>query len=468
MPDSTTPMTSAEHYLHAQQADFVERFIRPGSAPHHQLVAPVGAGKTFVALEIVRRAAIDNAARRILIITPFLALRDQWVHRLRILNLPMLVTDIDRTRFREMESGVPIGESIWSSEVIAVMGAGVLAHEDVVRSLRAAVWDLVVVDESHALSQPAVNAVNGLVESGSVKRVLSMTATPRYESPSLPASETTDWRPSFGALLAQQAGIRVSQVNYERKSDEIEVLKQLTALFELLESGSRESGLKGILTRRAASSVFTLEKSLARLRNGIAHAVEVASTEDAESESDLDEPLRPQPAWSNPAEAFLQLERLLASLDSIQTDAKLDAADAIIRRDADGGRGERRICVITAFADTANYLRSALAARDIIVWKAIGGMSPEDRMAQIDQFIQQGGVLVATDAALQGVELSVVDAVVYYDPVRTSQANQARLGRFLRINRTRRLDVFLLSDSSNALPAVNEGFDPAACDMTTS
>jgi ATP-dependent helicase HepA len=157
-------------------------------APRVLLADEVGLGKTIEAALIVHQQLLTNRARRVLFIVPE-SLTHQWmVELLRRFNLSVSVLDEEKCQEIETSSGFanPFDASQLALLPLELMLANPLRAEQI----KAADWDLMVVDEAHHLQwfeaggedageQPAVQAYQ-LIEAlaKQVPGVLLLTATP--------------------------------------------------------------------------------------------------------------------------------------------------------------------------------------------------------------------------------------------------------------------------------------------------
>jgi superfamily II DNA/RNA helicase len=104
------------------------------------------------------------------------------------------------------------------------------------------------------------------------------------------------------------------------------------------------------------------------------------------------------------------------------------------------------------YADTLSYLYSATDDLGIQVYKATGVDSFAERQATIQGFLEQGGLLVSTDAGLEGATLQEVAHVIHYDLPSNPKILDQRLGRFDRYGREVPCTMYLLRDESGAMP----------------
>src|SRR5690606_10213434 len=110
--------------------------------------------------------------------------------------------------------------------------------------------------------------------------------------------------------------------------------------------------------------------------------------------------------------------------------------DAPQMRDASGSR--RKLIVFTEHRDTLNYLKARITdflGNEAAVATIHGGTNRDERARIQEQFRQDKGltVLIATDAAGEGVNLQVANLMVNYDLPWNPNRIEQRFGRIHRI-----------------------------------
>lgn len=139
------------------------------------------------------------------------------------------------------------------------------------------------------------------------------------------------------------------------------------------------------------------------------------------------------------------LEKQAADLLKSGVDKKWEELSSILQSDAkemlrpDGRR--RKLIVFTEHKDTLDYLRKKIAGvlgDPEAVIEIHGGTRREDRILAQEQFRQDPNVivLVATDAAGEGVNLQVANLMVNYDLPWNPNRIEQRFGRVHRIGQT--------------------------------
>jgi superfamily II DNA or RNA helicase len=234
-----------------------------------------------------------------------------------------------------------------------------------------------------------------------------------------------------------------------------------------------------ILQRRLASSPEAIYQSLRRrrerlerrlreeqlLRRGGAATIEVAAPIPSYSEEDLDE-LDDAPSaeieqaeqqvidQATAARTIAELEAEIAILRGLEelglkvrqsgTDRKWEELSRLLQNqaemfDAQGYR--RKLVIFTEQRDTLNYLADrirGLIGQPETVVTIHGGMGREDRRKAQEAFTQDKDVeiLVATDAAGEGINLQRAHLMVNYDIPWNPNRLEQRFGRIHRIGQT--------------------------------
>ena len=112
-----------------------------------------------------------------------------------------------------------------------------------------------------------------------------------------------------------------------------------------------------------------------------------------------------------------------------------------IRGDANSQRGQRKLVIFTEHRDTLNYLLerlSTLIGRAEAIVTIHGGIRREDRRDVEDRFRNDPDtlILLATDAAGEGINLQRAHLMVNYDLPWNPNRLEQRFGRIHRIGQT--------------------------------
>lgn len=224
-----------------------------------------------------------------------------------------------------------------------------------------------------------------------------------------------------------------------------------------------------VLQRRLASSPRAILRSLTRRRDRLRAQADQTLNDDTKLAADLAASLGlvtedPDEMTSARAETYqdevvnvatnartlAELEAEIRVLDRLvekagavheaRVDAKWEALAELLTSDAmyDGDGRRRKIIIFSENRDTLDYLEDRLAqllAKTVDVQVIHGAMSWADRRTSQARFIEEpsSSVLIATDAAGEGVNLQVAHLMVNYDVPWNPNRLEQRFGRIHRI-----------------------------------
>jgi superfamily II DNA/RNA helicase len=143
-------------------------------------------------------------------------------------------------------------------------------------------------------------------------------------------------------------------------------------------------------------------------------------------------------------ETLKRLEELALKVRNSGTDKKWEELSNLLQDNPemfDENKARRKLIVFTEHRDTLNYLENrikALVGRDEAVVTIHGGMGREERKKKEELFKQDKAVqiLVATDAAGEGINLQRAHLMVNYDLPWNPNRLEQRFGRIHRIGQT--------------------------------
>ncbi|KAA8822004.1 helicase-related protein [Bifidobacterium vespertilionis] len=288
---------------------------------------------------------------------------------------------------------------------------------------------------------------------------------------------------------------RAETVAYELSAGETDLYRAVTqyvrsgmnAAARLLQADGRRANSIGfaltILQRRLASSPEAILRSLVRRRDRLSELLR-RLREDPDSIATMFEPAANQPTdiddyedmWNETDEngqgrLELELDQVVDSATAARTEQELAAeigvldglvskakavrmtgvdakwsqlTDILQHRVLDAGTAEQphKMIVFTEHRDTLDYLSRRIASllgRPEAVTVIHGGMNRDERKAVQERFISNPDVriLVATDAAGEGLNLQRADLMVNYDLPWNPNRIEQRFGRIHRIGQKR-------------------------------
>jgi hypothetical protein len=446
-----------EKGLAAHQAHLVATMLSASIPVRHLLVASPGTGKSHAAMFLAREVAAANPKHRILVIGPRV-LASMYEYELKKTLRPECFIDGRRRNLRELEASTKEGESIWPAPAVVVMGMDTARQEDVLRELCSTTWDLVVVEEVHLYGRARWTLLKTVLREPSFQRVLMVTPVKELKGLSslLKGVTQTEWRaPALrdwdGKPIFPSQQTKVSTIAYRRSEAEVALLKDLLQLVEGLAPNPVGSFVGSTLLKRAASSPLALEQILRRLRNSLAHgAADFLSAVELEG---FDERLEIdgsagelRTVWKDKSSALDSLSRLIAQTESLTTDHKREALQDLVKRlQREVHPVVSHTCIFCIARATANYLTTTFTKRGVSTWLFTSGQKSDDFQAALSGFTNEGGILVCTAIALQGIDLRNAQAFVHYDPPSGERE------MLIRISRGPSASHYLLKDESGIL-----------------
>jgi superfamily II DNA or RNA helicase len=424
----------------------------------------VGLGKTIEAAMIVNEIVRGGRLSRALILCPA-SIRHQWKHELTAL-FDLQVTEADAAWLRRMERDLPGEVNPWSLPGLYLASLDFVKRPEALHALEDVRWDLLAVDEAHAAA-PGTDrgaAVHALATRA--RRLLMLTATPHSGDPE-----------HFAALCETGGGKGSPVVFFRRSREDVTpaAVRPRTALLairptdderrmqDLLEGYTRrvwiEAQARGdgrgqlvatVLRKRALSSASSLATSLRRrialLRDQPPPAAQLWLPLEDDELMDADRPGDEDVGGrglENPAaEAAILASILGAAADAEGRESKVAALVRLLRRVREPA------IVFTEYRDTAGHLQQALLAAGHRVCLLHGGMARGLRLEALDRFASGGCLLVATDAASEGLNLhQSCRLIVHFELPWSSSRVRQRAGRVHRIGQTRRVhEIALVAD----------------------
>lgn len=228
--------------------------------------------------------------------------------------------------------------------------------------------------------------------------------------------------------------------------------------------------LMSLYQRRLASSAYAMRRSLEnrarRLEEGLKQAVELAraAPPDIPEADELDEM---EDEARERLESLLEAISLARNSDQVRdeigelrrlaektkgiegSEAKVGQLDELLKREGFAEDPEKRLLIFTEFKDTLDYLVGHLQGRGFRVGTIHGGMpigSRDEKGTRLhaEQQFREGAIqiLVATEAAGEGINLQVCHILFNYDIPWNPNRLEQRMGRIHRYGQTKDCLIF--------------------------
>jgi len=458
-----------------------------------------GAGKTIMAGLIIKELKLRHLVSRILIVVPG-HLKDQWRRELKEkFEETFVISDRGTTN-------ALYGENVWSKENQLITSIDFAKRDEILPSLQASQFDLIVVDEAHKMA--AYKYTDSVTKTGRYKlgeilssiseHLLFLTATPHK-------GDTENFRlfldllePGFFAtpdLLKESIEkdenslflrrIKEDMKDFEGKplflprhvitpaynlsAPERDVYRKITEYVRNQYNKALSSEKKRnigfaliILQRRLASSSFALWKSLQRRRNKLNDILQdfekskkvtpkIFDFDEAEDMSEEDRWEQEQ-IWEtlSIAENKDELQKEIYTLEGLIEDTKkvIDQEVEIklqklkeAMKELEEKSINKKILIFTESRDTLEYLEKRIKSWGYTTSTIHGGMQLLERIEAEKIFKTQTQVMIATEAAGEGINLQFCHLMINYDIPWNPNRLEQRMGRVHRYGQ--KFEVFV-------------------------
>ena len=411
------------------------------------LADEVGLGKTIQAGWILSDLFAREPEARALVAVPA-SLREQWWTELNAF-FALAAARVDAAWLRAAVAERPSDVSPWAAPGAYLGSIDFLKRADVARSIADVTWDLLVVDEAHSAAAPTERYV-ALARIASVsRRIVIVTATPY-------SGDTA----GFASIMALGGFAREPDpLMFRRSRDDVGDPRRRRHRFAMVRISGAESRLQRLLgrytrdvwrnataeTERArlamtilrkrslsspAAALRSLTRRLELLQGAVPSPQQLSLFDDAEPDDVLPEAALAAPGF---ADAGLEGRWLTALIEAASQAIEVDSKERYLLRLLSRVRGEA-VIVFTEYRDTLRRLAGALPE----ALQLHGGLVPTQRSEVQRAFNEAGGILLATDAAADGLNLQrrcrvLVNYELPWNPARLEQ----RIGRVDRIGQRR-------------------------------
>jgi superfamily II DNA or RNA helicase len=452
------PAAAADPLL---RREYAELRLQRGFDQLLSLSATQGVERFWYQLETVRRVLRDFRGRVLLAdevglgktIEACLALKEYWmrglVSKALILTPPSLVSQwIDElgSKFGLPAAAAEPGkaaadDALWDREAIVVASLPLVRQRAYRSRLTTIEYDLVIVDEAHALKN-RTSAAWQLVNELNTRFLLLLSATP----------VGNDLTELYNLILLLKPGLLKTDAQFRRDFGGLAALQaperrdRLRALLREVMIRNTRAHIDVRLPRRLAATEVVAPTPAEdvvheRLSSYIHARYENAGGADRWRLLTLQMQAGSSPAalaaaLDRAGDADADLDALRAAVACVRAPAKTHALTALL------GRSREQTIVFTRFRATLDHLREALEATGLGVACIHGGLTAAEKDVAIERFAAGADVLVSTEVGGLGRNLQFCRTVVNYDlPWNPVQLEQ-RVGRVHRIGQSREVFVF--------------------------
>jgi hypothetical protein len=411
----------------------------------------VGLGSVWTIAHIIKNFIAANLSSRVLVLSPKV-LTEQTHYHLAAIGLQADL--VDRFRFRAMEDQESSSTPIWRNGGIYVLGTDFAKQDDIATSLGAVEWDLLIVPEAQQIRGQKERFVKKLVESSPAIRVLLLTlpgvdnlpnlGIEQWNKTTVRHSEVVD---ATGRRIFDLPAPILRSAEYRLDAAECRLQDAVAEVVKLLGQGGTISELLGSsIENSMRSSVSALEGVIHRLRNRLTHETFDAFPEvnQLNEETDADDlPILVHATDNRPV--LTALERCLAELESISGDSKLKGLTHLLMESQKRESSPRTTCIHTKYRATLSYIQTALDELGFATFALHGSLNVSERFKVLDEFQNHGGILIATTAVMEGLNMPKVESLIMYDLPKSRLILQQILGRFQRYGRSVPLKIDVIN-----------------------
>lgn len=454
-----------------------------------------GAGKTIMAGLIIKELKLRGLAHRILIVSPG-HLKDQWQRELKE-KFQESFRIVDRSYINNH-----IEENPWNFENQYITSIDFAKQKDIKNMLSAVEWDLVVVDEAHKMAaykygkkvSKTLSYRLGEVLSKTTEHMLFLTATPHKGNPENYRLLLDLLIPGFFAdpVMVSEARrngdnplfIRrikedlrdfdgkpiftkryTTTVKFDLNLEEMELYRELSDYVQTQFNKALRNDKNNnfafaliLLQRRMASSIYALLKSLERKKEKFEEILDNPKilrdikAVDVEYDDDSSEEER----WQQEA----KLETTSLAKDIYEIEMEVRTIEKLIRKaesilylsdetklsklkEVMDSLGEEQILIFSEAKDTVYYLIEKVKSWGYTVNTINGDMSMSERIKAERVFEdEKAQVMIATEAAGEGINLQFCHFMINYDIPWNPNRLEQRMGRIHRYKQDEDVHIF--------------------------
>jgi superfamily II DNA or RNA helicase len=420
------------------QLDSVRRILRDFRG-RVLLADEVGLGKTIEACLALKEYWMRGLVRRALILTPP-SLVGQWVDELTSRFDLAPVTPDSPGFHRDADES-------WARAPLVVASLALVRQPAYRHRLRALDYDLVIVDEAHALKRRS-SAAWQLVNDLKTRFLLLLSATP----------VGNDLSELYNLILLLRPGLLQTEAQFRREYGQTSALEhagrreKLRVLLREVMLRNTRAHIDLKLPRRLAATQVVLPGSaeaemLARLTAVIRERYATAGAADrwrlttlqmqaGSSPAALRSGLGERAARLGGEDHLDDFAPVAAALSEVGVSAKATALVELARRS-----DEKKI-VFTRFRATLDELERVLAEAGFRVAVFHGGLKTTEKDAAIAAFQGDAEMLLSSEIGGEGRNLQFCRTVVNYDLPWNPMTIEQRVGRVHRIGQAREVYVF--------------------------
>jgi len=458
-----------------------------------------GAGKTIMAGLLLKELQYRNLANRILIVVPG-HLKYQWQREMKEkfnTVFKIITRNVMNANFYE---------NVWEESNLCITTLDFLRQDDIKNTMNNVYWDLVIFDEAHKLSAFRVGKNIRKTKRYRVGELLSklsthllfLTATPHRGDEEnfrlfldllrpgffskmslLEDSVRNNENPLFirrlkedmvdfnGNKLFKPRNVITTKFNLNKEERDLyhNVTNYVKEYFDKAKENRNITFALIMLQRRLASSLQAILKSLINRKKKLEEYLELpeklkeiekvnlelnrVNFDDLEDEEEAErekiykklENLTIANNIDDVKEEIAIIEILIEKAKEVKKQ-KVESKLTKLRDEVLRGLGDKKLLIFSEFRDTVNYLLEQLKEWGYKTTTINGSMQMEQRIDAERDFKDNAQIMVATEAAGEGINLQFCSFMVNYDIPWNPNRLEQRMGRIHRYGQNEEVFIY--------------------------
>jgi len=499
------------------QIDAVYHYILRNPKIRFLLADDPGAGKTIMAGLVIKELQYRHNADRILIVAPG-HLGEQWQRELKE-KFGCRFKLINRATINSNW-----GDNVWENENLCITSIDFIKQDEIKSTLASVRWDLIIIDEAHKMSaykygdkiDKRKRYRVGELLSETTNHLIFLTATPHRGdeenfrlfidllSPGMFAnidllkeSVANKDNPLFLRRLKEDLKDfqgkplfpprNVQTISFKLNDEEKGLYNAVTTFVQQYFDKAKErrniAFALMILQRRLSSSIRAVRLSLDRRKKRLEEFLRMPELFEENKEElhklyrlreDDIENYSESEIWE--LEKKLELLTIAENIDDVKKEIEEINQLIIKAREAEkkeiesklyslkerilSNIAENKLLIFTEFRDTLEYLVDKIKSWDYKVNFIHGGMNLDSRIEAEKEFKHNAQIMVATEAAGEGINLQFCSFMVNYDIPWNPNRLEQRMGRIHRYGQQKEVFIYnMVSKDTNEGKILNKLFE---------
>lgn len=379
--------------LASNQANFIAKFLSEEGNNRHILIAPHGFGKSTIIMIIIEELLKRKNVGPIMLFGTDKISTTLFFERIR--NFTKNVLLIEKKTFLELDDASDNKDTLWKNGWIYISTAFLLNDERFTQRIKNTKWELIVLDNA---TERAIDEVEN-IKFESKHLLLAARAYDIGSLENISNYSITRWNSQdiiFRIIPPERVNNFIIKFSRTKKEKEHlqEILMFLHEIFSL-EPNEETPWIESF------SSLYSTEQFLLKVRNAMVHG-----NENIFRLGENEWILKSDPGNIQRIENYLNL------IDSIEKDAKIDVLNKLLNSFQPDLK--RSILIFANSTASIDYINSTLNKKGYNSINLHQSLNRAKFVEEVDHFQSSGGILIANDYILKGIELSA-NILIHFD-----------------------------------------------------